>query len=495
MKVSFAKLVKPASGAVAVAVADGGKLGKTGQVIDRATGGALSAAIKGAKFTGQSGKTVAVYAPPRSKLTQVVAIGIGKAKEMTAQSLEEAGSSLYGALSGEPRATLVFDDLKGSAVDGAEIAAAVASGVALKSYRFDKYRTQEKASAKPKLKSISVAASEFSDARDAYKVREAVNSGVLMTRDLVSEPANVLTPVAFAARAKDLAGDGLKVKVIGRKEMEKMGMGSLLGVAQGSVQEPQLVVFEWNGAGKDDPTVAFVGKGVCFDSGGISLKPGQGMWDMKWDMGGAGVVTGLFKALSERKAKVNAIGILGLVENMPDANAQRPGDVVTAADGQTIEVLNTDAEGRLVLADALWYVQEHHKPDTIIDLATLTGAIIAALGEHYAGLFTDNDELADELQEAGQVVSERLWRMPLGPEYDKLINSPIADMKNLGGKWAGATTAAQFVKRFIRKGTAWAHIDIAGVTWSESGTALAPKGGTGYGVRLLNQFVADNYES
>lgn len=495
MKVSFAKLVKPASGAVAVAVSDGGKLGKTGQIVDRATGGALSAAMKGAKFNGQSGKTVAVYGPTRSKLTQVVAIGIGKAKDMSEQSLEEAGSTLYGALSGEPRATLVFDDLKGTSVEAADIAAAVASGLALKSYRFDKYRTQEKASAKPKLKSVSVAASAFAEARDAYKVRAAVNSGVLMTRDLVSEPANVLTPVAFAARAKDLAGDGLKVKVIGRKEMEKMGMGSLLGVAQGSVQEPQLVVFEWNGAGKDDPTVAFVGKGVCFDSGGISLKPGQGMWDMKWDMGGAGVVTGLFKALSERKAKVNAIGILGLVENMPDANAQRPGDVVTAADGQTIEVLNTDAEGRLVLADALWYVQEYHKPDTIIDLATLTGAIIAALGDHYAGLFTDNDELADELQEAGQVVHERLWRMPLGPEYDKLINSPIADMKNLGGKWAGATTAAQFVKRFIRKDTAWAHLDIAGVTWSESGTALAPKGGTGYGVRLLNQFVADNYES
>lgn len=495
MKVSFAKLVKPASGAVAVVVADGGKLGKTGQVIDRATGGALSAAIKGDKFTGQSGKTISVYAPPRSKLTRVVAIGIGKAKEMTKQSLEEAGASLYGAISGEPRATVVIDDLKNASVAAADIGAALASGVALKSYRFDKYRTQEKASAKPKLKSISVATSAFADARDAYKVRDAVNSGVLMTRDLVSEPANVLTPVAFAARAKELAGDGLKVKVIGRKEMEKMGMGSLLGVAQGSVQEPQMVVFEWNGAGKDDPTVAFVGKGVCFDSGGISLKPGNGMWDMKWDMGGAGVVTGLFKALSARKAKVNAVGILGLVENMPDANAQRPGDVVTAADGQTIEVLNTDAEGRLVLADALWYVQEHHKPETIVDLATLTGAIIAALGDHYAGLFSDNDELADKLQNAGQSVYERLWRMPVGPEYDKLINSPIADMKNLGGKWAGATTAAQFLKRFIRKGTAWAHLDIAGVTWSESGTKLAPKGGTGYGVRLLNQFVADNYES
>ncbi|MEQ8734421.1 MAG: leucyl aminopeptidase [Rhodospirillaceae bacterium] len=494
MKVSFSKLVRPASGAVAVGVADGGKLGTTGQIVDRATGGALSAAMKAAKFTGQSGKTVTVYAPPRSKLTQVIAIGLGKVKDMTAQTLEEAGASLFGELSGEPRATIVLDDLKEAAVSSVDMAAAIASGVVLKSYRFDKYRTTMKASSKPKLKSVSLSLTDFSEAREAYKIKEAVNAGVLMTRDLVSEPPNVLTPVTFAARAKDMAGDGLKVKVIGRKEMEKMGMGALLGVAQGSIHEPQMVVFEWNGAGKDDPTVAFVGKGVCFDSGGISLKPGAGMWDMKWDMGGAGVVTGLFKALAGRKAKVNAVGILGLVENMPDAKAQRPGDVVTSADGQTIEVLNTDAEGRLVLADALWYVQENHKPDTIVDLATLTGAIIAALGPHYAGLFSNDEELAAQLTESGDTVKERLWRMPVGPEYDKEINSPIADMKNLGGKYAGATTAAQFLQRFIRKGTSWAHIDIAGVTWAEAPTKLAPKGGTGYGVRLLNQFVADVYE-
>ena len=495
MKVSFAKLSRPASGAVAVGVSDGGKLGKTGQIIDRSTGGALWAAMKAAKHTGQSGKTLTVYAPPRSKLTKVVVIGLGKAKDMTTQSLEEAGAILYGALSKEARVTIVIDDIKNAAEDGGDLAAAIASGVVLKSYRFDKYRTTEKASAKPKLKSIAVSSNAFADARAAYKVREAVNAGVLLTRDLVSEPPNVLNPVTFSDLAKGMAGDGLKVKEIGRKDMEKMGMGALLGVAQGSITEPKMIVFEWNGADKNDPTVAFVGKGVTFDSGGISLKPGAGMWDMKWDMGGAGVVTGLFKALAGRKAKVNAVGILGLVENMPDAKAQRPGDVVTSADGQTIEVLNTDAEGRLVLADALWYVQEHHKPDTIVDLATLTGAIIAALGEHYAGLFSNDDELSTQLQAAGQSVNERLWRMPVGPEYDKMINSPIADMKNLGGRYAGATTAAQFLQRFIRKGTAWAHLDIAGVTWSEGSTALAPKGGTGYGVRLLDRFVADQYES
>jgi leucyl aminopeptidase len=494
MKISFAKLSRPASGAVAVGVADGGKLGKTGQIIDRATGGALSAAMKADKHTGQSGTTLSVYAPPRSKLTTVVVVGLGKAKDMTAQSIEEAGAKLYDALSQEPRVTIVLDDIKNAAVDGGDVAAALVSGAVLKSYRFDKYRTTEKASAKPKLNSIAVASNAFAEARAAYKVREAVNAGVLLTRDLVSEPPNVLNPVTFAERAKALAGDGLKVKVIGRKDMEKMGMGALLGVSLGSITEPKMVVFEWNGAGKDDPTVAFVGKGVTFDSGGISLKPGAGMWDMKWDMGGAGVVTGLFKALAGRKAKVNAVGILGLVENMPDAKAQRPGDVVTSADGQTIEVLNTDAEGRLVLADALWYVQEHHKPDTIVDLATLTGAIIAALGPHYAGLFSNDDDLSSQLQAAGQGVNERLWRMPVGPEYDKMINSPIADMKNLGGKYAGATTAAQFLQRFIRKGTAWAHLDIAGVTWGEGPTALAPKGGTGYGVRLLDRFVADQYE-
>ena len=493
MKVSFVKLARPVSGAVGVGITDGGKLGKTGQAVDRATGGVLSAAMKAAKFSGQSGKTVSVYAPPRSKLTRVVAFGLGKAKELSDQTVEEAGGSLYGTLSSEPRATVVLDDLKGAAVDVADMAAAIASGIVLKSYRFDKYRTQEKPAAKPKLKSVAMATSAVSAARNAYGTREAVNAGVMLTRDLVSEPANVLTPKAFAEIAKGLAGRGLKVKVLGPKDMEKLGMGALLGVAQGSVNEPRVVVYEWKGGSKNDSTLAFVGKGVCFDSGGISLKPGQGMWDMKWDMGGAGVVTGLMKALSGRKAKVNVVGVIGLVENMPDGKAQRPGDVVTSADGQTIEVLNTDAEGRLVLADALWYVQEHFKPNLIVDLATLTGAIIAALAEHYAGLFSNDDDLSAQLTAAGQAVNERLWRMPMGPEYDKLINSPIADMKNLGGRYAGSTTAAQFLGRFVRKGTPWAHLDIAGVTWAESARALSPKGGTGYGVRLLNRFVADTY--
>ncbi len=494
MKVLFGNLARPASGAVAVGVSDGGKLGKTAQAVDRATGGALSAAMKAAKFNGESGKTVSVYAPPRSKLTRVVAIGLGKAKDLTAQSVEEAGGSVYDALSKDPRATVVVDVIKGAQVDAADMAAALASGVVLKSYRFDKYRTKEKPAQKPKLKSIAITTSAAAGARAAYKELEAVNEGVFLTRDLVSEPANVLNPKSFSAIARKLAGGSLKAKVLGRKEMEKLGMGALLGVAQGSVNEPQMVVFEWNGGRKNDPTLAFVGKGVCFDSGGISLKPGQGMWDMKWDMGGAGVVTGLMKALSGRNAKANVVGVIGLVENMPDGAAQRPGDVVTSADGQTIEVLNTDAEGRLVLADALWYVQEHFEPALVIDLATLTGAIIVALAEHYAGLFANDEDLASQLAEAGQVVKERLWRMPMGPEYDKLINSPIADMKNLGGRYAGSTTAAQFLGRFINKGMPWAHLDIAGVTWAESARALVPKGGTGYGVRLLNRFVADNYE-
>ena len=494
MKVSFGKLARPVSGAVAICVADGGKLGKTGQAVDRATGGALSAAMKAAKFNGESGKTIAVYAPPRSKLTRVVAAGLGKTKDITEQTVEEAGGAIYDALSNDPRTTIVLDDLKGANVAPGDAAAALASGVVLKSYRFDKYRTTEKPAQKPKLKTVSVATSAAAAARTAHKDRDAINAGVFLTRNLVSEPANVLTPKAFAAIAKGLAGGGLKVKVLHRKEMEKLGMGALLGVAQGSVNEPQMVVFEWKGGGKNDPTLAFVGKGVCFDSGGISIKPGQGMWDMKWDMGGAGVVTGLMKALSGRKAKANVVGVIGLVENMPDGNAQRPGDVVTSADGQTIEVLNTDAEGRLVLADALWYVQENYEPALVIDLATLTGAIIAALAEHYAGLFANDEDLAAQLTAAGQAVNERLWRMPMGPEYDKMINSPIADMKNLGGRFAGSTTAAQFLGRFIKNNTPWAHLDIAGVTWAESARALVPKGGTGYGVRLLNRFIADNYE-
>ena len=286
----------------------------------------------------------------------------------------------------------------------------------------------------------------------------------------------------------------MRLQALDEKRMAALGMGALLGVAQGSARSPRLVVARWNGAARDRSPIAFVGKGVTFDTGGISIKPASNMEDMKWDMGGAGVVLGLMKALAGRKAKVNAVGIAGLVENMPSGTAQRPGDVVRTMSGQTVEVINTDAEGRLVLADAMWYCQDKFKPHTMIDLATLTGAVIVSLGHENAGLFANDDEVADRLRAAGQAVGEPVWRLPLGDAYDKLLKSDIADMKNVGGRWAGSITAAQFLKRFVKDGVKWAHLDIAGVTWSSKDAPTVPKGGTGFGVRLLDRLVAEHYE-
>jgi leucyl aminopeptidase len=323
----------------------------------------------------------------------------------------------------------------------------------------------------------------------------ALADGVIFTRDLVSEPANVLYPAEFARRVKGLESLGLEVEILGEAEMEKLGMGSLLGVGQGSRRESQLAVIQWKGAA--DPTaqpIAFVGKGVTFDTGGISIKPADGMEDMKWDMGGAGAVAGLMHALAGRKAKVNAVGILGLVENMPDGNAQRPGDVVKTMSGQTIEVINTDAEGRLVLADALWYCQDRFKPKFMVDLATLTGAIIIALGKDYAGLFSNNDILSGHLDAAGKAENETLWRLPMPSAYEKQFDSSIADMSNVGGRPGGSITAALILQKFVN-GTPWAHLDIAGVAWRKpSHMPTVPDGASGFGVRLLNRMVADAYE-
>jgi leucyl aminopeptidase len=333
-------------------------------------------------------------------------------------------------------------------------------------------------------------------AKKLWAALDAVADGVYLARDLVNEPPNVLYPAEFARRAKALSKLGLKVEVLGEAEMKKLGMGSLLGVGQGSERESQLVVLRWTGArNKNEAPVAFVGKGVCFDSGGLSLKPGASMMGMKGDMGGAAAVTGTMRALAARKARVNAVGVIGLVENMPDGNAQRPDDVVTSMSGQTIEVLNTDAEGRLVLADALTYTQRKFKPKFVIDLATLTGAIMVALGNDHAGLFSNNDQLAARITEAGKAAGEAVWRLPLGDGYDKLIKSKIADMKNIGGPYAGSIVAAQFLQRFVEKGQAWAHLDIAGVAWQDGEQKpLSPGWGVGWGVRVLDRLVADHYE-
>ncbi|RMD87401.1 MAG: leucyl aminopeptidase, partial [Alphaproteobacteria bacterium] len=363
----------------------------------------------------------------------------------------------------------------------------------LRSYRFDKYRTKEPEKKKPTLVEAVVGTDAAEAAAAAFEERKAAISGVFLTRDLTSEPANVIYPESFAEEIRKLVAAGVDVEVLGEDEMRALGMNALLAVGQGSARESQLVVMRWFGAGGETRPLAFVGKGVTFDTGGISLKPGEGMDQMKWDMGGAGIVTGLMRALARRKAKVDAVGVVGLVENMPSGRAQRPGDIVRSMSGQTIEVLNTDAEGRLVLADALWYTQDRFKPALMIDLATLTGAMIISLGHEYAGFFTDDDSIAERLSQSGTATGDKVWRLPLDKAYDKLIDTPSADVKNIGGKAAGSITAAQFLKRFTND-VPWAHIDVAGMVWSEKDGDLYEKGATGFGVRLLDCF-ARNYES
>ncbi|WP_374468612.1 leucyl aminopeptidase [Phenylobacterium sp.] len=456
----------------------------------QAQDGALARAVAASRFTGAKGQTLDILAP-EGGADRLVLVGAGKREGFDALGAEHAAAVAYKALSLSGLETLRIELPEPTA----DLAARAALGVRLACYRFDKYRTKETADKKPSLTNAQVVAADTDGALAAFPPLAALADAVSFSRDLVSEPANILYPVEFARRVKELERLGLQVEVLGEAEMAELGMGSLLGVGQGSVRESQLVIMRWNGA--DDANaqpVAFVGKGVCFDTGGISIKPAEGMEDMKWDMGGAGAVTGLMHVLAGRKAKVNAVGILGLVENMPDGNAQRPGDVVTSMSGQTIEVINTDAEGRLVLADALWYCQDRFKPKFMVDLATLTGAIIISLGNDYAGCFSNNDELAGALLDASTKEGEPLWRLPMPEAYNKQIESPIADMKNVGGRPAGSITAALFLQKFVNN-YPWAHLDIASTAWKKpSSVPTIPDGATGYGVRLLNRMVQDKYE-
>lgn len=499
MNISFASPSVPSSGALVVGVLEGNKLSPTATSLNKETDGALERAIAASSFSGKKGELLEIVAPAKLKNSRILLVGLGASAKLSEKDLQDLGGSATAQLlrAGEEKAAFFVDKLRGGK-SAPERAANYAYGALLRSYRFDKYKTKETADKKPKLKDIKVMVEDTAVAKRLYQKLERIAGGVFTTRDLVSEPANIIFPKSLVAQAKKLSKLGLKIQALGQKEMEKLGMGALLGVAQGSAREPQLLVMVWEGApasAKDKAPLAFVGKGVTFDTGGISLKPAAGMEDMKWDMGGAGTVVGLMHALAARKAKVNAVGICGLVENMPSGTAQRPGDIVTSMSGQTIEVLNTDAEGRLVLADALWYTQEKFKPRLIVDLATLTGAIIISLGNEHAGLFSNDDKLSDQLTKAGQSVGETLWRLPMGPEYDKQIDCDAADMKNIGGGRAGGSiTAAQFLQRFIKQGTPWAHLDIAGMAWSTKDKPTVPKGGTGFGVRLLDSFVAANFE-
>jgi leucyl aminopeptidase len=497
LDIAFAPSVLPGSGALVLLAEDAGGLGPIGQEADAATGGAITRALAAAEFQPKPGKTCTILAPG-GDLSRVVAVGLGQSGELTARTAEEAGGHAAVALLREPAATIAAAALTPA------LAASVALGALLRSYRFDRYRTNEKADEKPRLAKLTVMVSDVAAAKAAWARCKSIADGVFIARDLVSEPPNILYPETMADRCKELEKLGMKVDVLGPSEMKKLGFGALLGVAMGSEREPRLVVMRWNGArgeggkgkskGERAAPIAFVGKGVTFDTGGISIKSAGGMEDMKWDMAGAGAVVGLMAALAGRDAKVDAIGIVALVENMPSGTAQRPGDVVKTYSGQTVEVINTDAEGRLILADALWYCQEKYEPRFMIDLATLTGAMIVSLGHEYAGFFSNDDELSQRLHAAGTASGEKLWRLPLGDEYDKLITSDIADMKNIGGRAAGAISAAQFIQRFVNK-KPWAHLDIAGMAWSSKDAPTTPKGATAYGVRLLDHLVATHYET
>ncbi len=499
MKISFAAPSLPRSGALVIGALDGGVLDATAARVDEATGGAVSRAIESSRFTGKANQTLMLVAPAGIAASRVMVLGLGAADRIDAKAAQTAGGTIVSALakSGAESAAVSLEDPAASVMDTGAFAANLGYGAVLRAYRFDKYRTREKPEDKPSLKALGVMTPAHAAARKAFAPLAKVAEGVFMTRDLVSEPANVIFPQSLAERVDALGKLGVTVEALDAGQMKKLGMGALLGVAQGSANEPRMVIMQWNGAprARQKRPIAFVGKGVTFDTGGISIKPAGGMEDMKWDMGGAAVVIGLMRALAGRKAKVNAVGVVGLVENMPSATAQRPGDVVTTMSGQTVEVINTDAEGRLVLGDALWYCQEKYDPHTIVDLATLTGAIIVSLGHENAGLFANDDTLCERLVGSGDAVGEPVWRMPLGDAYDKQIDSDIADMKNVGGRDGGSITAAQFLKRFIKDGTPWAHLDIAGVTWSKKDTPTVPKGGTAFGVRLLDELVRANYES
>lgn len=490
--ITFAKLATPKKGTVVLLSAEEGGMSEAAKACDPAA--VFERAIPVAEFTGKAGSSMELLTPEGTPYDRLVAVGVGKISALSEYAWLKVGGSIFAALRKQAEVAVILD-LPGTAVSGAD-AANAAAGMLLRAYAFDKYKTRKDDNgdkASPRQVKITIYCADPAGARKAFAAVDAVTNGVTLARDLVNEPANALGPVEFAGRAKELEKLGVTVEVLTEKEMRKLGMGALLGVAQGSPRPPRLVIMQWNGGKAKDKPIAFIGKGVTFDTGGNSMKPAAGMEDMKGDMGGAAAVTGLLHALAARKAKVNVVGIIGCVENSVDGNAQRPGDIVTSMSGQTIEVLNTDAEGRLVLCDALWYCNERFQPKFMINLATLTGAIMVALGHYHAGLFSNNDELAARVFNAGQSTQERVWRMPLGPEYDKLIDTKNADMKNIGGRYGGAIIAAQFLQRFVKE-TPWAHIDLAGTAMGSPANEINQSWGSGFGVRLLDRLVRDHYE-
>jgi leucyl aminopeptidase len=494
LKLGFGPFAAPARGVLAVFCDGNLKFGPATRKAIAPAAGLVTRAAKSEAFTGKNGSALELIVPDGLKANRLVVIGVGKPTELKQKDFVMLGGLAMGKLPKSAAEACVFAELPGGAMR-ADDAADLAQGVQLRAYVFDRYKTKRKDDDKPPAsRKVTIAVGDVAAARGAYASRAAVADGALLARDLVNEPANVLYPEEFARRASALRRVGCAVEVLDIPKLKKLGMNALLGVGQGSAHESRVVVMRWNGGNKGDAPVAFIGKGVCFDTGGISIKPASGMEDMKGDMAGAACVTGLMQALAARKAKVNAVGVIGLVENMPDGKAQRPGDIVTSMSGQTIEIINTDAEGRLVLGDVIWYAAQRFKPKFMVDLATLTGAIIVALGHEYAGMFANNDQLAERLTKAGEATGEVVWRMPLSKDYDKQIDSKFADMKNTGGRMGGAITAAQFIKRFVNDKTPWAHLDIAGTGFDSRQNDINKSWGSGWGVRLLDRLVKDYYE-
>ncbi|CAN1566517.1 PepB Leucyl aminopeptidase [Rhabdaerophilaceae bacterium] len=498
LSITFVALEEAFAGPVVVLLA--GKAGlaaATSARIGAPQAERIAEAINAESFQGKSSNALSLPAEAgfAAAPTHVLIAGVDQDEDAPPLSPVRLGGQIATRMPKGRNASLLLIGPDGpvSAADAADIAL----GMKLAVYSFDKFMSKKKKGDDTPSGTVSVVmhVADPTAARRAMKAREAVHGGVVLARDLVNEPPNVLTPAEFAARAAKLEKLGVEVEVLGEKQLKKLGMRALLGVGQGSEQESQVVIMRWIGAQdeKSQP-IAFVGKGVVFDTGGISIKPAAGMEDMKGDMAGAAAVVGLMHTLASRKAKVNVIGAIGLVENMPDGNAQRPGDIVTSMSGQTIEIINTDAEGRLVLADVLWHVKQAYNPRFMVNLATLTGAIMVALGQEHAGLFSNNDELAQRLSESGRATGEKVWRLPLGPEYDKQIDSKFADMKNTGGRFGGSITAAQFLQRFV-DGCPWAHLDIAGTAMGSPVSDISKGWSSGFGVRLLNKLVADHYEN
>jgi leucyl aminopeptidase len=490
LQISFASQRPAGSFALAIPIWSEDLLNDRLGALPEGARGLAARAAEAQRFEREAASIAEVFIEDAGTARRVLLVGLG-AQRSDEASFEKAGGALTARLltSGEKKLVV---DLTGSGVDG-EAAARLAFGAAARAWRFDQYRTKLSAKQKPTLDEIVVVGADGGE--QAWSRRAALLDGIAFTRELVAEPANILYPESFVERCRArVAPLGIEVEVLDDTQMAELGMGALLGVGQGSVRPPRILAMRWNGGEANAKPLVLVGKGITFDTGGISIKPAQGMEGMKWDMGGAGAVAGTMVALAGRKSKANVVGVCVLAENMPDGNAQRPGDVVTSMSGQTIEVINTDAEGRLVLADAITWVQRQYRPETVVDLATLTGAMIISLGHEFGGLFSNDDGLAAKLYSASNATGDKLWRMPLAPAFDKLIESPIADMKNVGPREGGSITAAAFIQRFVDPGVKWAHLDIAGMVWADKPAHLYDKGATGFGVALLDRFVSNNYE-